>query len=194
MKEGKKDRTREKILHSALLATSKAGLESITIGELASEVGLSKSGLFAHFGSRERLQAEVLERIEEEFRREVVKPLSSMDPGPEKVRRALELWMDWATSPDRPGGCPVASAMFEYDAIDSPLRQIVKDQMERWLQFLATASGGERGSDVAQTVLSLYLGFHVQVHLLGRSTPEARENAVRQLREVTKVGEAYPDL
>lgn len=181
MSETKRDRTREKILQSALATTSQKGLESLTIGELATEVGLSKSGLFAHFGSREMLQREVLVRVEEDFRREVVIPLTSWEAGPKKLRRALELWMDWATSADRPGGCPVAAAMFEYDAIEGPLRQQVRDQIERWLQFLATASGLYPGPDQARMVLSLYLGFHVQVYLLGRAAPEAKEEALTNL-------------
>ncbi len=117
----KGDDTRLRILDEALRLASRDGLEGLTIGVLAAALDLSKSGLFAHFGSKEALQIAVLEhasaRLDE--RNAPAKELA----GPERLRFLLQASLDWIDDPQRPGGCPITGACFEFDDRDGPVRQ-----------------------------------------------------------------------
>jgi AcrR family transcriptional regulator len=93
MRKGEK--TREVILDRALRMASELGLEGITIGRLADELDLSKSGLFAHFSSKENLQVETLDRAAERFTEVVVRPALAAPAGEPRLRALFEGWLDW---------------------------------------------------------------------------------------------------
>src|SRR5512145_2711633 len=91
----KGERTRAAILDEALRIVSKAGLEGLTIGTLAEATGMSKSGLFAHFGSREELLIAVLERGQQEFIEVVVNPALAKPRGLPRLKALFINWIDW---------------------------------------------------------------------------------------------------
>jgi len=119
---GRGEETRVRILDEAVRIASRDGLEGLSIGLLASALGLSKSGLFAHFGSREALQVAVLDHAAERFRRRAW-PLRELPPGPERLRFLLRTTLDWIDDPELPGGCPISGACIEFDDREGPVRE-----------------------------------------------------------------------
>src|SRR6476619_4692325 len=97
--------TRERILDQAVRLASRDGLEGLSIGTLATELGLSKSGLFAHFGSKEDLQVAVLEAAASRFEEVVVRPSLDAPRGKPRIKRWFETWLRWVNDASVPGGC-----------------------------------------------------------------------------------------
>ncbi len=110
---GKGTQTKERILDTAVCMASRDGLGGLTIGKLASELSLSKAGLFAHFGSKEALQTEVLEHAASQYQERVLAPLPAVSTGRARLKALLKGCMDWIDDPSFPGGCPIMSACFE---------------------------------------------------------------------------------
>jgi AcrR family transcriptional regulator len=136
----KGDETRERILRHALELSSREGLEGISIGVLANDLGLSKSGLFAHFGSKEELQLAVLKLVAERFEREVLLPAFRAPRGEPRIRRIFDRWMDWVNGA-APGGCPFVAASFELDdRVDSRPRDYLVTAQRLLLSALARAA------------------------------------------------------
>ena len=130
--------TREAILDRAYGIACSAGLEGLSIGPLAQAVGMSKSGVFAHFGSREDLQLAVLDAAGERFVAHVLRPALSQPRGLARLRAILEAWFGWVHDE---GGCLLLSAASEYDDRPGPLRDHVVMQETRWRQEIARAVG-----------------------------------------------------
>src|SRR5436190_1351204 len=97
--------TRQAILNGAVSLASKWGLEGISIGSLASEMGMSKSGLIAHFGSKEELQIATLLRAQERFQEAVISPALLQPRGLPRLRALFANWLSWLENNDLPGGC-----------------------------------------------------------------------------------------
>lgn len=102
---------------------SSVGLEGLTIGALASDLGLSKSGLFAHFKSKEKLQLDVLDAAAEHFRSRVFLPALSVQRGLPRLRAIFQHWIAWARSKELPGGCIFLAGALEWDDREGPVRQ-----------------------------------------------------------------------
>src|SRR6478609_6035952 len=113
----KGDRTRARILDEAVEVASVQGLGGLTIGPLAGRLGLSKSGLFAHFDSKEALQVEPLARAAERFRAEVTEPVRGVSERSERFRAFFERWIDWLDASGLTGGCPILAAAIEFDDV-----------------------------------------------------------------------------
>jgi AcrR family transcriptional regulator len=130
--------TRELILDHAYELARQDGLEGLSIGALALGVGMSKSGVFAHFGSREELQLALLEAATKRFLEFVMRPAIQQPRGLKRLRAMLQRWSEW--SHIHQSGCVLISAVVEYDGReDSPLRQRVKEQQAGWRDELARA-------------------------------------------------------
>lgn len=129
MKKG--ERTRTLILNDALALAAEVGLEGLSIGSLADRLGLSKSGLFAHFGSKEDLQLATLRHSQERFVATVFQPALASPRGLPRLRALFENWLSWIARIDRPGGCVILAASVEYDDRPGPLREaLVAGQRE----------------------------------------------------------------
>lgn len=135
MRKGEK--TRAAVLDQAVAVASCKGLHGLSIGSLAARAGLSKSGLFAHFGSKEALQQAVLEEAVGAFVNEVVAPALNSQGGISRIRACFENWLTWSSASRFPGGCPLMGATFELDSQPGPLRDYVAAQQRRWLDSLA---------------------------------------------------------
>lgn len=133
----KGEQTRAAVLEQAVAAASCKGLHGLSIGALATQAGLSKSGLFAHFGSKEALQQAVLEDAVEAFTQEVVAPALRVPGGVGRIRACFEKWLTWSNASRFPGGCPLMGATFELDSQPGLLRDFVAAQQRRWLDTLA---------------------------------------------------------
>lgn len=122
--------TRARILDTAVRLASRDGLEGLTIGTLAEALAMSKSGLFAHFGSRDALQVATLEHAADMVSARTA-AVAQVEPGPERLRRLLEVIMDWVDDPDLPGGCPITGACIEFDDREGPVREALERLQRR---------------------------------------------------------------
>ncbi|NCG20319.1 MAG: TetR family transcriptional regulator [Rhodobacterales bacterium] len=173
MSKGKQ--TRDHILLQALSEASRFGLEGLSIGTLARDVGMSKSGLFAHFGSKSGLQNSVVQLASDLFVDAVFRPAVKLPPGEPRVQAMFDNWIAWASSPTVPGGCLFMSSSFEFDDRPGPVRDNLVVQISQLHDTLkrATAIAIEEGHfrsdlDISQFAFqwhSLMLGFHVQARL-----------------------------
>lgn len=130
--------TREAILETALREASLRGLEALSIGGLARAVGLSKSGLFAHFDSKENLQIAVLESAAARFVAEVVSPALKSPRGEPRLRALFERWLRWS-SRELPGGCIFLATAPELDDRPGPVREALVRSQRDWLATLSEA-------------------------------------------------------
>lgn len=125
----KGDRTKQAILEEALAQATRLGIEGVSIGQLAKDAGLSKSGLYAHFQSKEELQIQILELATQRYVDMVVKPAMSEPRGEPRLRAMFERWLLWSKAAFQPGGCIFLAAASELDDRPGPVRDwLVADQ------------------------------------------------------------------
>ncbi len=137
--------TREIILRAGADIASIDGLEGLSIGRLATELGMSKSGLFAHFGSKEDLQLAIIEEARQRYAREVITPALTADRGINRLNKLCESFLSYVERAVFPGGCFFAAAMAEFDAkTPSPVRESIATCQDSWMKTL------ERSALVAQ--------------------------------------------
>ena len=129
--------TRERILRQGLALMSQSGLAAVTLGVLADRVGMSKSGLFAHFRSKEAVQIELLTHMAEIARERVVEPSMKAAEGLPRLRALVRNWLGWAQRAGLPGGCPVAAGLFEFDDIEGLVRNKILEMEREWRGLLA---------------------------------------------------------
>jgi AcrR family transcriptional regulator len=133
----KGDDTRQAILGRAFELASVLGVSGLTIGRLAEETGLSKSGLFAHFGSKEALDVAVVEEASRQFVQEVMVPALREPRGEPRVRALFDRWLAWG---QRPGGCFFVGASAELDDRVGPSRDALARADKDWVDELAKAA------------------------------------------------------
>ena len=127
--------TRQAILDRAVGLAAQIGLEGLSIGRLAEDLKLSKSGLFAHFKSKEALQIQVLETAKQQFVDRVVKPGLTAPRGEPRLRALCERWLAWGR--ENPGGCLFVNASIEFDDRPGPVRDYMVQNQRDWLDLLA---------------------------------------------------------
>jgi len=186
--------TREKILQCGLNLLSEAGLSGVTIGVLAEHAGMSKSGLFAHFRSKEDVQIALLVHMADVAARHVVEPSMRAAGGLPRLKALVNRWLGWPAKAGLRGGCPVAAAMFELDDTEGNVRDEVVRMESHWRGLLtelareAVACGHlRRDLDLEQFVWELcgiYLSHHVSHRFLrdARSAARARSAFIALLR------------
>ena len=177
LKARKGEETRAQILDAAVQQASEAGFESLTIGSLAERTGLSKSGLFAHFGSRTDLQIAVLDEAARRFTEAVFLPAFKAPRGLKRLRALFENWITWPEHAHLRGGCPMHAASAEYDDQPGPMRDAVVERQRLVARELAKAvkmavDTGELRADTdpGQFVFEMFgliLAFYHTQRLLG---------------------------
>lgn len=135
----KGERTRQSILERAVDLASLEGLEGLTIGRLADDLSMSKSGLFAHFGSKEDLQIATIEAARERFREEVLRPAFKQPRGYPRLMALCREWVRYVERKVFPGGCFFAAASFEFDGREGAVRNLIQLAMDGWIETLETA-------------------------------------------------------
>ncbi len=183
----KGDESRDAILERALMLASRVGLRGLTIGGLADELGFSKSGLFAHFDSKEGLVLQLLERAGQHYVEAVIKPALAAPPGEPRVRALFEGFLRWPQLVPQPGGCVFVAAAVELDDQPGPAREMLVRMRKEWVGLVAEAvrraiKAGHfhRKVDPEQFAFEMEgigLGWHHASRLLG--DPRADERAGR---------------
>jgi AcrR family transcriptional regulator len=191
-KPSRGEQTRVAILDEALKIASRLGLEGLTIGTLADATGMSKSGLFAHFGSREGLQLAVLEHAAQLYGRKVFVPALRIERGLPRLRALFSNWLEWTIDSGLPGGCLMVSAAAEYDDRPGPIRDAVIANQHRGTAIsekavrLAIQEGHFRPDtdpeQIAFEMLGIVLASHNHRRLLGDK--EARKRALTAFEEL----------
>jgi AcrR family transcriptional regulator len=171
---------------------SVVGLEGLTIGHLADELDMSKSGLVGRFGSKQELQLAVLEQAVEMFRHSVYDPTARQRTGLRRLNAICDTWIDYLRDPPFPGGCFLTTASVEFDARPGPVNESVKRVMKRWLGALerearAAIDAGELPrdadpGDIAFTLNALAVGANCDFQL--HRDPRALERARRAMAAV----------
>lgn len=138
---GKGEQTRQAILDEAFSLASCIGIGALSIGVLAERTHMSKSGLFAHFGSKEELQLAVLREAQTRFAELVLRPAFRQPRGIVRLRAILVNWLDWTSAANLPGGCVVNAAAQEFDDQPGALREEVKNGLQALRRALAEAVG-----------------------------------------------------
>ena len=187
---GKANSTRERILEQGLALMSQSGLGGVTLGVLADQVGMSKSGLFAHFRSKEEVQIGLLEYMAEFANARVLAPAMKAKEGLPRLKVLIRNWFGWAQRAGLPGGCPVAAGLFEFDDIEGPVRNKIQEMESEWRDLLtkmvkqAVSLGHlRRGLDVDQFVWELsgiYLGHHAAHRFLRSADADRRAQVAFQ--------------
>ena len=181
--------TRAQIVERAMNVASAEGLEGLTIGRLADDVGMSKSGLIGHFQTKEGLQMAALEEAGEVFRREVVEPARRHPRGIERLRAIGELWISYLERGVFPGGCFFAAASLEFDDRPGPVRERLAEGQAAWQSYIAHQAELAGFADPRQVAFEMYsviLGANSTHRLFGddRGFAHARQALQRLLAEV----------
>jgi AcrR family transcriptional regulator len=173
--------TRQAILSRAFEIATVSGLEGLSIGRLAEELQLSKSGLFAHFGSKEALQVAVIEEAGRVFVQDCLLPALRAPRGEPRVRALFNRWLEWGT---RPGGCFFVAASAELDDRPGPARDTLVKSQRDFLDEIAIAVGiakdeGHFRDDLdpqqfAFEAYSIMLGAHLFTRFLRDASAAAR--------------------
>ena len=135
-KLGKGERTRATIEIKAMALASEIGLESITIGTLAKAVGMSKSGLFSHFKSKENLQLAVLRCYHQVYAENVWEPSMKAERGIPRLKTLLNNWLKLIKSNILPGGCLFRSTSYEYDDSEGAVRDLLVEMQDAYFNGL----------------------------------------------------------
>lgn len=136
---GKGDATRTAILHQALELSTQLGFEGLTIGVLADQVGMSKSGLYAHFASKEDLQCAALDAAADRFAEVVVRQALAAPRGTARLERLLAQWIHWERD-EFAGGCPFIIAAAEFDDRPGVVRTKLAGYFTMMIDFIAKAA------------------------------------------------------
>ncbi|MBA3357366.1 MAG: TetR/AcrR family transcriptional regulator [Pyrinomonadaceae bacterium] len=187
-------RTRQTILEAAVDTASAEGLEGLTIGRLATQLSMSKSGLFAHFGSKEDLQLATIEAARSVFIREVILPAFEAERGVRRLWKLCDVWLSYVQGGVFSGGCFFAAAASEFDSRPGPVRDRIAGIMKEWLVTVRRAivesqEAGQLNTDVDPTQLafefnSFELGANWAFQLYGdkQAFARARESILERLR------------
>jgi AcrR family transcriptional regulator len=132
-------RTRESILRVAVNLASVEGLEGLTIGRMADKLKMSKSGLFAHFGSKEELQLATVDMARKIFVEHVIRPALTRPAGMPRLWALCENWLEHVETRVFEGGCFFTAASFEFDSRPGPVRESIVAAMREWLRVLSRA-------------------------------------------------------
>jgi AcrR family transcriptional regulator len=164
------DRTRRAILDEAVQIASAEGLEGLSIGRLAEALGVSKSGLFAHFGSKLDLQVETVRAAREVFVDEVL-GAASADGGIDEVLSLTDAWLDYMEREVFRGGCFLVAASIEFDSRPGPVRDEIAGLMSEWLMALEAAiADAQDAGHVSRDTDAQQLAFELHSLCLGANS------------------------
>ncbi|HWM63444.1 MAG TPA: TetR/AcrR family transcriptional regulator [Solirubrobacterales bacterium] len=188
---GKGAATRAAILDRAVDLASAEGLEGLTIGRLAGELEMSKSGLFAHFGSKQELQLATVDAAATRFRRAVIDPAAGAADGTPRLRALVDAYLAHLDADAYSGGCFWASTTAEYDDRPGPVRDAIAAAMDAWLGELerqAGIAGLEGPGLVAFELYAVVMGANSRHRLSGdrRVFAYARDAVERLLAQSSR--------
>lgn len=197
----KGERTRHAILTTAADLATQEGLETLSIGRLAEATGMSKSGLFAHFGSKEELQIATVEHAASLVVNEVIAPARSAPRGLPRVWALCDNKLRYLEHQVFPGGCFFAAASVEFSHRPGPVRDRIEDMLRTWLSYLEHAvetaqQNGELDDSLSAREITFELdssavAANFQYHLFGDAAVfEQARRATRERLEALRVAQA----
>jgi AcrR family transcriptional regulator len=178
-------RTHDAILDRAVAVASTDGLEGLTIGRLATDMRMSKAGVIGHFGSKEALQLEALERAIDAWRDAVWEPVANKEPGLPRLLAIARRWSEFLGDCPFPGGCFLTAASFEFDDRPGPVRDRVREALDLWLRVLAAdarRAGFDDPDQVAFELNAIAMGTNHAVRL--QEDPLAAKRCRRAMERV----------
>jgi AcrR family transcriptional regulator len=191
------EQTRQTILQTAVDIASAEGLEGLSLGRLAAELGMSKSGLFAHFGSKEELQLATIETALAIFSAQVIQPAQSTPPGMARLQALCDAWLSYMERENFRGGCFIAAVTAEFDSRPGAVRDRIAELMNQWFeilgQFIREAQElGELDSNVDTTQLAFEIhalmwgaNWMLQLHSDRQAITRAKTAISHRLQSVT---------
>lgn len=193
----KGDQTRERIVDLALELASRDGLSGVSLAQIADRAGMSKSGLFAHFRSKDELHLEVIHAATASFRREVFEPAIRVPRGEPRLKAMIERWIAWDEHASRPGGCPLTQLGTELDDKPGPARDALVEAKQSWMLAITHAvrlaiEEGHLRADVdpdlfAFQINGMFLSFHQSRRLMHDPRATARVRAAfKQLLDYSR--------
>jgi AcrR family transcriptional regulator len=182
--------TKFTVLEAGLDMASQLGLECVTIGNLAKATNMSKSGLFAHFQSKENLQIEILNYAAQSFSEGVIIPALKIEAGIPRIRALVDHWIRWSS--ELTGGCIFVSASADFSDRPGKVRDVLLHQQKEWIDCLkriaqSAVQAGDFRQDIdndqfAFDLYSLLLGFHLYYKLLDDAeTKKHQETALARI-------------
>jgi len=160
--ETKGQRTRNSILEVAAALATEEGLESLSIGRLAEATGMSKSGLFAHFGSKEELQLATVDHAGTLFVGEVIDPARSAPKGLARIWALCDHMIDYSERQVFPGGCFFAATSFEFNNRPGPVRDRIEAMIRSWRSYLEHAvEHAQEAGELDETVSAREISFQL---------------------------------
>ena len=196
------DQTRRAVLRRSVDIASVDGLEGLSIGRLATELGISKSGLFAHFGSKEELQLATIRAARRIYADEVVTPAFEVEPGLGRVWALSESWLDYSSSRVFPGGCFFQKVSHEYAGRDGAVHDALIDVHVEWMALIeeavqAAVDSGEVDADANQLAFDLNAYYEAAnfasiLHDDGKAYDRARQAIRSRLESVLVAGTTLP--
>ncbi|MGW0392448.1 TetR/AcrR family transcriptional regulator [Streptomyces sp. NPDC003042] len=207
MADGRVERgnqTRRAVLDRTMEIASVDGLEGLSLGKIATDLGLSKSGVFALFGSKEELQLATVRAAVEVFVEQVVRPLRAEPGGVAKVWLLCERWLDYSGRRIFPGGCFFYSVSAEFDARPGPVRDEIAKARSDWTRYVerlldeARLAGGFReevdAADVPQLAFEFIALMELaNAHSVLHEDPTVYERAGRGILDRLRAAAAAPD-
>jgi len=168
--------TRTLIIDTALVQSAKVGLEGVSLGGIATAIGMSKSGLFAHFKSKEALQLAVLEEAISRFRATVILPALNNSQGLVRLKAYYENYLDWIAGTNAKCACPFTTFVQEYDDRPGAIRTLLVKSQKIWRDMLADAardaieegemSEGITPEQISFELIGAALSYQVSLNLL----------------------------
>ena len=187
----KGQQTKVAIVDAALRMAAQVGLEGLSIGSLAETMGMSKSGVFAHFGSRDELQISVIREYYARFEAQVFQPAMAQPRGLPRVRALFENWMRY-TGAELDSGCIFISGAVEFDDRPGPVRDALAEAVDAWIEAMtrAVAQACEQGHLAADAdprqisfeIHALILALHYEARFMRR--PGSMERAEQGFRNI----------
>lgn len=181
----KGQQTKQAIVHAAVGLSTQVGLEGLSIGSLAELMHMSKSGVFAHFGSREELQISVIREYFATFEQEVFYPALQAPKGLPRLRALFDNWMK-RVAVEIQSGCIFISGAVEFDDRPGPVREALANSVQTWLHALYRAvvqakqcghlSADADEQQVAFEIHALILALHYEARFLKNPGSLARAN------------------
>ena len=160
------ERTYSAIIETAMAVASVEGLGGLTIGRLAAKLGMSKSGVYAHFKSKERLQLDTIEAARQVFLREVIEPALSQPEGLAQLRGLCDAFLSYVERRVFPGGCFFAGLLGEFDAQPGTVHRQVAADHTTWLEALvATARAGQQLGEIVPEADLEQLAFELDASM-----------------------------
>jgi AcrR family transcriptional regulator len=180
-------RTVETILQSAANVASKEGLEGLTIGTLAERLGMSKSGLFSHFGSKEELQLAVVEAAAGRVTSVVIEPALKAPQGMARLTAACDKLIDYLAKPEFPGGCFFNMTRAEFHARPGAVRDAIAARKQYWRQLLTDlAVEAQRRGELDADVDPDQLAFELEAVMDAATWSVTDKNKQRELEHARR--------